>query len=352
MEKRCEVHPKHRREFLCFNIGCARKGLNCILCLKKQHNRCKEEFITTADSIQNVKAKLDREEIEELLNKNLPVEDTETENMISAGFNDLKERTMTDLNFSSYENEDIIFLNEIAKLKKNYTISIEDSGDIVFNPKIKNKKFDTKSKVRAYKTKLVSFVHNFIDQINEVRVDCCYEEIFPSLFKFNDGVKMEVKDNKTVFTSKNPKTNQNDTIIYQKPLSNSVFKMRLISTGEKEPEKFSIEVGVITSGEYQRIMKDVSFINKKINTSYCVKPGTYNNLTVIKSDSSKNNKYLRLNEFFFAKSICSIDSGPIISFFDFDRFLLKKNFTNRENNYLYIRFGEGEIGVEIYNEVD
>lgn len=69
----CDTHPKKQTEFICLDPKCARVSKICLLCIKKDHNNCRDEFLIqladVAEKVELIRLKTNNKELVDKLNE-------------------------------------------------------------------------------------------------------------------------------------------------------------------------------------------------------------------------------------------------------------------------------------------
>ena len=353
MESHCEEHNKHVKEFLCFNVGCFSKKLLCILCLKEKHSNCKPEYIVSLDQVRNSDSNLTKEQIGSVVSQHMSEKSTEVKEAVVTGFKGLKEKIQQELTFSSYENEDVLYLNGIKKLKENYTISFDGKGEILFNPKIKNDKVNTEVLVRTFKSKLNNLLHTFIKQVDELKIDNNYDEVFPTLLKYDKGIELKEKDGKFILTPKPNDDTKNRTVVFQKRLTNFVLRLKPFQVTDKKIDNyFKIEIGVMNGKEYNAMLDKERLTYESNSFTPYITSKAVKNLNTKFYRRKESSLYMELDNPFFFQFKNSVDFGQSVSFSDFDNYELNKVLSNKDEYYFYVRFLDDLVGIEIDQNFD
>ncbi len=182
MEVNCLIHQRPVYYF-CLNKLCKSDSFLCILCLKKQHKFCTEQHIISKGILNSIKIEDKGTDflepfinlIDELKQKYHP--------LIENTFQNLSLDSKKKLQLTKYYKEDLIFMNRIKELKKNY--------DIKINKKYKNLK-DSKIMLEPKTLSIIQKEDDIREAKNSMykNIDGCFKElqgiqIFQSMYKID-----------------------------------------------------------------------------------------------------------------------------------------------------------------------
>lgn len=354
MEKICENHANRIIEYACLSPGCNNPRSLCILCVKHNHSSCDPNYLIYADDIGKLKLIRSSLNVPEIVAHNFTQQIAKNKETIIRAFRQLKERTLKTLEFSSYDHEDVLYLNNIDKLKQNYKVSIHKDGDIIFTPKLQTDKINTYIMVRAYKENINAAVNGLIKELSMIEVDRVHQIIEPRHFIGHKLLKLTYNSENETITIRDSDADKivNKLLIYSIPLTKTAINIsvkRLDDTAEIKPDNKFVTVGIISHKTFESYRKNTSdYILKNLDAlSYVTSLDEKNFVAVTSPNYTMKHNYISPGHsavFMFTKYMNS-DSKCELT--DFNEFLLEKTVASNTGYYFFIGMPNSDIEIEL-----
>ena len=354
MEKLCAIHNDRLIEYACLAPGCSKNKPLCILCLKHDHTKCDYNYIVHSEDFNKLKIVKTPLNITEIANFHFKTKADSNKEIIATAFRQLKERTLKKLEFQSYDHEDILFLNNIDKLKQNYNINIQEGGNIVFTPKVQSDNSNVGETVRAYKKNINSAIEKLIKDIAAIKIDRVHQFITPRNFIGHKLLSIIYNDEIETITTRNNSDDQTTKkiLIYSIPLTKTAVKLNVRSidnSGDHDLESEFVSVGVMnqkTLNKYRK--KNVDYIIQKYDELMYINSPSHNNFNMVEPiDKTFKRNYLCPGHsaiFMFKKSM---SGNSVVELTDYMNYHLEKTMPSDQDYYLYIGLLNNNIEVEM-----
>lgn len=353
MEKNCATHGNRALEFVCLAPRCTRNTAACILCLKHGHAGCEVEYVLHASELGRLSVARTGLNVPEIVAHHFQTQVARNSEATAQAFKDLKARTLKTLEFSSYHHEDVLYLNNIDRLKQNYKVFVHKDGDIVFTPKMQADMGGAGAMIRNYKEKVNAAVSALVRDLAELEVDRVHQLIDRRLFIGSASYRLDFDNAREMIRVTGSETEgKHRLLVYPVPLTKTAVKFS-VSLIDKNKEvnledKF-VTVGLLSDKTLSQLRKqDGEFALASFEGTFYVSTVADTNFKVVERlpDDAKRS-YLCPGHsavLMFSKKM----SGQVkCELTDFSSFRLEKSFVAAGEYYLFVgSVGEG-VEVEI-----
>jgi len=254
----CEHHPSKLVQFACFDSRCSKPAQCCVLCIKNDHNKCKDEFIILIREIENkvdlVKPENENKYFIHKLNEILELKFYELNKTLNS-----KKQAFVQALKVDQDNQELKVPGVLENVKKNFKVEYDQIGDRI----LISSKFDTDNETleQSYKLfeknvekKILSFIKDFeklkFGIKGKVNVDDWVK---------HNNIVIEDDPNGLLFTR-----GPNDTsfnyfcCLYTVPLDNAC-KFKITIQSIYESDRF-LDFGIVTKSKFDEIQNG-GFIN-------------------------------------------------------------------------------------------
>lgn len=161
----CETHPNKSVQFVCLDPRCSKPTRACVICIKNDHNKCKDDYILLSreieDKVDLIKPSTNNKQLVQKLNEILELKFYE----LNKTLNNKKQVFIQSLK-ADQDVSGLIAPGVLENVKKNYKVEYDQAGDRI----LISSKFDVENDVleQSYKSfeknvekKVLNFIKDF-----------------------------------------------------------------------------------------------------------------------------------------------------------------------------------------------